>query len=150
MSDEDKNKIKELEEKLTEMENNWKRALADYRNFQKRTEEEKVAFIEFANETLIRKILPVLDNLEVLNKHIEDTGLKMITKNLAQVLEDEGVAEIEVVSKDFDPSVMDAVEMTEGEENKVIEILNKGYFLKDKLLRPARVKVGSGQKKEDK
>jgi molecular chaperone GrpE len=57
-----------------------------------------------------------------------------------------GVKEIDAQEKDFDPTVMDAIEMTEGDKNKVIEVLQKGYLLNERLIRPARVKVGLGKK----
>lgn len=140
----DENKIKELEERVAELENNWKRALADYKNLERRTAEDKEAFFNFSNETLIRSLLPILDNMETLSKHVSDEGLIMILKDLQQTLKSEGVEEIEVENKDFDPETMEAIEMTDGENNKVMEVFNKGYYLKNKLLRPARVKVGKG------
>ncbi|OGC70339.1 nucleotide exchange factor GrpE [candidate division WWE3 bacterium RIFOXYC1_FULL_39_7] len=149
MAEDKSTSIGELETRLAEMENNWKRALADYRNFQKRSEEEKGFFIDFANESLIRQLLPVLDNLETLSNHIDDAGLQMIIKNFAQILAEEGLVEISAQDKEFDASTMEAIEMVEGKENTVIEVLNKGYLLKNKLLRPARVRVGSGDKKEE-
>jgi molecular chaperone GrpE len=140
----EENKIKELKERVEELENNWKRALADYKNLERRTAEDKEAFFNFSNETLIRSLLPILDNMETLSKHVNDEGLNMIVKDLQQILKGEGVQEIEVGNKDFDPETMEAIEMIDGEDNKVMEVLNKGYFLKNKLLRPARVKVGKG------
>ena len=71
-------KIKDLEVKIVELENNWKRALADYQNLQKRTAEEKLSFVSFANSNVIRKLLPILDNLEMVQKHINDEGISMI------------------------------------------------------------------------
>lgn len=154
----DTDKIKELEKKIenlekekieteaknVELENNWKRALADYKNLERRTAEDREAFINFANETLIRSLLPIVDHMEMLLAHFPDESLKMILKDFHQTLKAEGVLEIETLNKDFDENTMDAVEMVEGEKNKVVEVLAKGYFLKNKLLRPARVKVGQG------
>lgn len=154
----DTDKIKELEKKIenlekekieteaknVELENNWKRALADYKNLERRTAEDREAFINFANETLIRSLLPIVDHMEMLLAHFPDESLKMILKDFHQTLMAEGVLEIETLNKDFDENTMDAVEMVEGEKNKVVEVLVKGYFLKNKLLRPARVKVGQG------
>lgn len=147
----DINKIKELEEKISEREkqnaeldNNWKRALADYKNLERRTQEDREAFLNFSNETLIRSLLPIVDHMEMLLAHFPDESLKMILKDFHQVLKNEGVSEIETLNEDFDPATMDAIEMIEGEKNKVLEVLAKGYFLKNKLLRPARVKVGQG------
>ncbi|HLC93736.1 MAG TPA: nucleotide exchange factor GrpE [Patescibacteria group bacterium] len=134
--------IKELEEKIAELENNWKRALADYKNLEKRVAEEREALISFSNMVLISELLPVLDNLELLNNHLKDQGLELTIKSFKQVFENEHVHEIEALEKDFDPGVMEAVELVEGDEGKVIEVVQKGYHLKDKLIRPARVKVG--------
>jgi molecular chaperone GrpE len=139
-----KAKITELETGNLELENNWKRALADYQNLQKRTAEERTSFLSFANSTVIRKLLPILDNLEMTQKHLEDAGVQMIIKEFVQALHEEGVVEVETEGKDFDPLVMEAVEMVEGPENKVVNVIQKGYFLKEKLLRPARVNVGKG------
>jgi molecular chaperone GrpE len=140
----DQNKIKELEERISELENNWKRALADYKNLERRTLEEKEIFLNFSNETLVRSLLPLVDHMEMLVKHVDDRGLKMILKDFQRILESEGVKEIETLRKDFDSGTMDAVDTVEGEKNKVIEVISKGYLLKGKLLRPARVKVGKG------
>lgn len=136
----------ELTEKCADLENNWKRALADYRNLQKRVEEEKMDFIQYATSTLVRRFLGVLDNLEMLNKHTKDAGLQMIVKELKQVLSDEGLREIDAENQEYDLNTMEAIEMVAGEKNQVTEVLQKGYFLKDKLIRPARVKVGNGEK----
>lgn len=138
----DQNKITELEERVSELENNWKRALADYRNLERRTLEEREVFLNFSNEALIRSLLPIIDHMEMHIKHSNDGTLKMILKDFRGILENEGVEEIEMLQKDFDPGTMDAIETVPGEENKVVEVLSKGYFLKGKLLRPARVKVG--------
>ena len=145
MDDQTDPKIKELEERCAELENNWKRALADYKNFEKRVMSEKLTIMDFANENLLADMLPVLDNLEMLSIHLNDMGLKLTLNNLKQVLADYGVKEIDATNKDFDSASMEAIETAEGEKGKVLEILTKGYTLKDKLLRPARVKVGNGE-----
>jgi molecular chaperone GrpE len=139
---EQNDKIKELEEKVAELENSWKRALADYRNLQKRTEEEKESLVMFISSMFFKRVLPVLDNLELLEKHVNDEGLKMITKEFRQILNEEGVTVIDVLDKDFEADSMEAIETVDGPKNKVVEVINKGYMLKNKLLRPARVKVG--------
>jgi molecular chaperone GrpE len=144
------NQINDLEAKIAELENNWKRALADYRNLEKRMQEERVQGMGFANEILIQNLLPVLDHLEMLDKHLNDDGLKLILKDFKQTLTSAGLTEIETQDKDFDPNTMEAIELSEGEKNKVTEVLLKGYLLNDKLIRPARVKVGAGENKEEK
>ena len=130
-----------------ELENNWKRALADYRNLEKRVTEEREMFFTFANSSLVLRILPILDNLESLAKHIDDEGLKMTIKDFKRILDEEGVKEIEAEGKDFDAELMEAIEKVEGAKDKVVEVLQKGYTMKEKILRPARVKVGSGKEK---
>jgi molecular chaperone GrpE len=134
--------VAQLKEKITELENNWKRALADYRNLQRRTEEEKESLAGFIGGTIFKRLVPVLDNLELLEKHLDDIGLKMIVNDFRQMLVEEGVTEVNVVNKDFDAQTMEAIELVDGPENKVVEVINKGYLFKNKLLRPARVKVG--------
>lgn len=135
----------EIKQDLKELENNWKRALADYRNLQKRVVEEKQDFVDYANASLIRRVIGVLDNLEMLNNHIDDMGLGMITKELKQILTDEGLKEIEAMGKEYDAQTMEAIEVIPGKKNLVLEVAQKGYFLKNKLLRPARVKTGNGE-----
>ncbi len=147
MSTDKTNKEKEaLELKVTELENSWKRALADFQNLQKRTQEEKEAIIKFANEVLIGRLVFVLENLEYLTKHIEDKGLELIFKEFKQILSDEGLKEIDVQDQEFDPTTMEAsesIELTEeNSDGKVLETVTKGYVLKNKVLKPARVKVG--------
>lgn len=137
--------IKKLEERITELENNWKRALADYKNLERRTVEEKAEFAQFANMILIQRLLPIVDNLEMLEKHIEDTGLKMIIKEINQVLGDNGVTTVDTTGKQFDSETMDCVETTQCEEknhDKVVETITRGYKFRDKVLRPAKVRVG--------
>jgi len=136
--------IKALQEKVSEMEGNWKRALADYKNLVDRTNKEKKQFTDFANEVLVLKLLAVYDSLEMLGKYNPDQGLALTIKQFEQVLKEEGLKEIEAVGKDFNALEMEGIEMISGEKDKVVEVLTKGFYLKEKLLRPARVKVGNG------
>jgi molecular chaperone GrpE len=137
-------KIEELEQRVEEVENLWKRAVADYRNLQKRIDDEKSGWRSFANECLLQNLLPVLDNLYKAHTHIKDPGLELTVKDFKQVLKNEGVEEIVSDGETFDPVSMEAVDVVEGEKNKVIETVLTGYTLQNKLLRPARVKVGGG------
>ncbi len=141
-------KQRELEEKVNELENNWKRALADYINLQRRIDEEKCNIRVMANELLLRKLLPITDNMETLSNHIKDDGLNLILNEFTKVLKEEGIKEVETQDKEFDSNTMEAVETAEGEKNKVISTKQKGYFLNGKLIRPARVIVGQGNKEE--
>jgi len=141
-----KTKIQKLEVEVKELTEKWKRALADYQNLEKRIDQEKKEFVNFASAALLDKLLPVLDSLEECHKHLKDRGLVLILDQLKKVLESEGLKEIKVKDEEFDPREMDAVEMVKGEKNKVIEVVLKGYQLNDKILRPAKVKVGTGKK----
>lgn len=136
--------IKALQEKVSEMEGNWKRALADYKNLVDRTNKEKKHFIDFANEVLVLKLLAVYDSLEMLGKYNQDQGLALTIKQFEQVLKEEGLKEIEALGKEFNANEMEGIEMVSGEKDIVVEVLTKGFYLKEKLLRPARVKVGNG------
>lgn len=136
-----------LEIEKKEFENNWKRALADYQNLQKRVEEEKKETISYANAILLMRFLPVLDNLKMMLMHNEDVGLKMTIKEFEKVLEEEGVMEIKCIGEGFDATKMEALELVEGTPGKVVEITKAGYMLKNKVIRPALVKVGREEEK---
>lgn len=132
-----RSKLKVLEEK-------WKRALADYQNLEKRVEKEKEEFAKFANARLIDKLLNVQDSLERAVEHLKDKGLKLILDQFKSALESEGLSEIKAMGEKFNPETMDAVKMGEGPKNKVVEVILKGYALNNRVLRPAKVKVGKG------
>lgn len=136
----------QLKEKIADLENKWKRALADYDNLQKRIEKEKKKFIKFSNAQLLDKLLTVLDDLERCEQHTKDKGVSLVCERFREVLKGEGVEEIKALEKQFDPKTMDAVEVTPGPKNKVVEVILKGYLLNGEVLRPAKVKVGGGKK----
>jgi molecular chaperone GrpE len=131
----------DYQEKIDELTNNWKRALADYQNLLKRSEKEKIEFALYANGSLILRLLSVLDYLEKIQDYLKDEGLALAIKEFKGVLTEEGLIEVEALGKKFNPDSMEAVEKIEGKEEKVVGVSNKGYYLKDKLIRPAKVKV---------
>ena len=134
--------VEDLEKKISEIENSWKRSLADYKNLEKRTNEEKIQFAFYIKRQIIEEMLPFLDNIEKLEEHLKDKGLELTVKNLKQTFKDMGVEEIQTKGKEFDPNIMDAIEVRPGEKNKVLETHVKGYLLNGNLLRPAKVVVG--------
>ncbi len=138
-------KIATLEKKVEELENQWRRALADYQNLEKRINREQEDFIRFANEGLLDKILNVFDNLERACRAKEDRGLVMIKNEFWEVLSSEGIEKIETKGEVFDPHLMDALELVPGKKNCVVEEVSPGYLYRGKCLRPARVKVGKGE-----
>ncbi len=131
----------------------WKRARAEFANFKKRNEKEREELLKFANSVLIARLLPTLDDFERATKTIPDKihtltwveGIFLIYRKLQVILEQEGVSEIGAeVGKDFDPTIHEAVVHEESEEYKggqIIDILQKGYKLHDRVVRPTLVKV---------
>jgi molecular chaperone GrpE len=137
-------KIQQLEERNLELENNWKRAVADYRNLERRVAEEQMTFLAFANGALLRQLLPIVDTFELASAHLKDEGLTLAFKKMETFLEEVGVTTVKTDDALFDAITMEAVEMVPGEKNKVITVCEKGYMLGDKLLRAAKVNVGNG------
>ncbi|MBI4098328.1 MAG: nucleotide exchange factor GrpE, partial [Candidatus Levybacteria bacterium] len=136
---------KKIENQEIELENQLKRALADYQNLEKRIAEEKSNWIKLANKDLILKLLPVLDNLFLAKVHISDEGLNLSIQKFLDVLSSEGVLRIETIGRDFDPHTMECVSVVAGEENKVIEEVRAGFIMNETVLRPAQVTVGSAK-----
>lgn len=132
-------------DEIEELTNRWKRALADYQNLEKRYTREKADFVAYAGSNLILKLLSVLDHLFKVKGYLKDEGLEIAVREFKRVLEEEGLKEIEPLGKDFDPLSMEAVELVRSnkdKEGKVVEEVTKGYQLKDKVIRVAKVKVG--------
>lgn len=131
-----------LLEKIAELEESWKRALADYHNLEKRIKEDKEEFIKFANTVLLLKFLPILDNLEKAQEHLKDAGLEIVIKQFGDILKSEGVEEIGSAGEKFDPAKHEALEVVPGDKEEEVEaILGKGYVKNGQVLRPAQVRV---------
>lgn len=142
-------KTEEMQKQIDELNNNWKRALADYQNLVKRTNEEKEAFSKFANMILLLKLLPVIDTLEKTFEHTKDEGVKLALKQFEEALKESGVTEIDVLNKEFDPKTSECIEVNEGEKNNIVtKIHTTGYYIYDKILRPARVTVEKNNKEK--
>jgi molecular chaperone GrpE len=134
--------IVELKKQTDEFKNKYLRAIADYQNLEKRVSDERIELMKMANRNLLIKILPFLDNLEKAEVFVKDEGLKISVNHFMQILKDAGLAEMNLLNKDFDPVTTEAVELVEGkEDNKIVEVLRKGYMFGDKILRVAQVKV---------
>jgi molecular chaperone GrpE len=128
------------------LEENWKRALADYQNLLRRVEADKTQFAKFANANLIARLLPSLDVIEMAASHSQDLGVQMAAKQFDQALKDEGLAVINPSLGDsFDPREHDCTETVSPQPSAVTdtiaEVVLKGYRLGELVLRPARVKV---------
>ena len=134
--------IKGFKQRIADLEDQLKRAVADYRNLEKRLEDEKREFVKFANRDLLLRLIPAFDTLFLAEKYVTDEGIKITIKHLQESLRDVGVEKIQTEDQIFNPETMEALSTSEGEENKVLEELRPGYTLNGKLLRPAQVKVG--------
>jgi len=137
---------KELEKRLLDLGAKLKRALADYDNLEKRIAQEKQKFIEFTRAEILDKFIAVLDDLDRAEKHLKDRGLSLATSQFRAVLTSEGVKKIEAKGRVFDPEKMDCVAIVEGKKNRIINVVQEGYLLRGKVIRPARVEVGKGKK----
>jgi len=148
--DSEKNK---LQEEIVVLKDKVLRTTAEMQNMRRRMEDEKSAALKYEGEDLIKKLLPIIDNFE---RAIKDDsklsdemkkfldGFKMIYGNLNGVLESYEVKPMDVLNKEFDPNTMEAVLAEEVEgvlPNTVIDVLQKGYTYKDKIIRHAMVKV---------
>jgi molecular chaperone GrpE len=136
------NDLDKLTKKCEELDANWKRAAADYQNLKRRSEQEKLEIIKFANFNLLQEFLPVLDNLQAVAEHSDDQGLKITVNHFSDLLKKVGVEELEVLDKPFNAETCEALETVAGKKDYVVEVVLKGYMFNGKLLRPARVKVG--------
>lgn len=117
-------------------------ALADYQNLEKQTAAWKEDFVKFANLELVLQILEVVDDLEKAQEHLNDAGLKIVIDKLQKILKNNGLEEITCLEGNFDPTTCEAIEIVPGQEdNKIVKILEKGYKLNGKVIRPAKVAV---------
>lgn len=131
------------EKKYKELEDKYKRALADYQNLTKQTAKEKQEFAKYANERFLCEILPVYDNLKMAIEHSDENnhdkwleGVKYVIKQFKTVLESAGVEEIKTVGEKFDHNTMEAVE---GKGETVKQEARPGYKLHGKVIAPAKV-----------
>jgi molecular chaperone GrpE len=129
-----------------------KRLAAEFDNYRKRVARDQEALVARANERLVKELLPVLDDLEraleAAAEHEEaklEEGVRLVHRNLADLLRREGLAEIEADGR-FDPHVHEALlsQPSEQEEGSVLDVVQKGYKLGDHVVRPARVVVSGG------
>jgi molecular chaperone GrpE len=146
-----------LQAERDELFDRLQRLAAEFDNFRKRGARDAAATIERANERLVKELLPVLDDLgralEAVAEHEEaklEEGVRLVHRSLADLLAKEGLAEIETEGR-FDPHVHEALlsQPSDADEGAVIEVVQKGYKLGDKVLRPARVVVSAGAPQEE-
>jgi len=147
-----KGKLKEAEAKAKEYLDGWQRSQADFANLRKRDEEARVEFLKFANAGLMAELMPVLDSLELSLLHPSTssgqvaTGLEVIYKQLLSVLKTNGLEEMNPVGEQFDPRKHESIGVVVAEkpedDHKILEVMQKGYILSGKIIRPAKVRIG--------
>jgi molecular chaperone GrpE len=145
-----------VEQDLREFKDRYLRTLADFENFRKRSDREKQDYFKYAMAGVIKDLLPVLDNFDRALEHAEEgddfhKGVSLIYKQLFDVLRRHGVRIVEESGVRFDPNIHEAVVSEEDAtvpNHTVVAVLQKGYFLHDRLLRPAMVKVAVGGAEE--
>jgi molecular chaperone GrpE len=149
--------LKELKERAAKADENWERLVrttADFDNFRKRAAREKQEAIKYANESLLQKLVPVLEHLDMALAAAQaagpqpgqslQAGVSMISQQLKNVLAESGLEELEALGKPFDPNLHEALSQQETRdvpEGQVVQQLRKGYKFRDRLLRPASVIV---------
>ncbi|WP_300407999.1 nucleotide exchange factor GrpE [Lagierella sp.] len=146
--DEDE-KVKSLNEEISSLNNSLALLQADFINYKNRINKEKALSIKLANEGLIMKLLPVLDDLERAFEHLPkdsefSEGISIIISNFIEILKKEGLEEIESTGKPFDHNFHQAILMEPNDEiesGNIIETFQKGYVLNGKVIRPSMVKV---------
>ena len=137
-----KDEINKLKAKNKELEAGYLRVLADLKNLQRRTNEDIQRERNKAKEEVILAILSFLDNLDKAEIFIKDKGLSLIKSDFYKTLQKLGIREIDIKGKGFNPHLCEAVQAVEGEKDgEVVEVVRKGYYLGDKVIRPARVIV---------
>lgn len=139
---EEKNPTEEIEKERDEWKSKYLRALADYDNLQKRERERSGQQAQAVASGVLLRLLPFLDNMEKAEAFVKDEGLQMIRQQFADTLQKEGLKELDVLNKPFDPQTAQAISIVEGEEDDmVVEVVQKGYEFFGTIVRPAMVKV---------
>ena len=145
--------IKALEEKLAEAQDKYLRLSAEFDNYRKRTLKEKMELSKYAEENVLAKIIPFMDDFERALLHIDTdekeamkNGINLIYMKFSEFLKQNGVTEIESLNSDFNVDLHDAVAKApvddENKKGKIVDVILKGYYLRDKILRHAKVVVG--------
>lgn len=144
-----------LRAELEQVRAQYQRAMADYQNLERRSREERQEVGRFAAADAIRSFLPVLDDLDRAIEHatVDDAGadeaqwvegVRLVAQKFRGVLGQHGVQEIDALGHPFDPNQHEAVGSAPGPEGQIVHLLQRGYIMKDRVIRPAMVMVGNG------
>lgn len=138
-----KDEIKQLRNELKECKDRALRLQADSENYRKQLDREREEFVRYSNEKIITEMLDIVDNFERAIQNSHDPGVKMIYKQFFKLLEDHGLKPIDALGKKFDPYYHEAFLQEESDkpEGTIIEELQKGYMLNQRVIRHSKVKV---------
>ena len=148
------NKMEELEQELSEAKDKYLRLFAEFDNYKKRTIKEKLEQMRTASQDLLQALLPVLDDFDRAKKSADDEnstevfsdGVSLVYNKLNNVLKAKGLKAMETENQDFDPELHEALSEipapNEEMKGKIIDTIEKGYYLNDKIIRHAKVVVG--------
>lgn len=148
--------LAEEKKKGDEYLDNWRRTAAEFQNYKRRMDKDKADYAQYANERLLKRLLDVLDSFDFGFKAMPDDvknapwgeGMRAVQRQIEKILESEGVTPIETQGQAFDPKVHEAMfyEPAPGaNEGQILDELQRGYRLNDRVLRPSRVKVAKGE-----
>jgi molecular chaperone GrpE len=145
-------KLREKDERINELVCTLQRLQAEFENFKKRMEKEKQISITYASNDIISKLLPILDTFEIAIKNSEEKsqfvdGMKLLFSQFYSTLEKEGLRQINPINEKFDPEKHEVLMCEESEkpENTILEVFQKGYILKDRIIRYAKVKIAKSK-----
>jgi molecular chaperone GrpE len=154
-SDETATTTSKLEQELAEQKDKFIRLYSEFENYKRRTAKEKLEFASFANKELMTALLPIVDDMERAEKSLETTtelealkeGLKLVFTKFSKTLESKGLKIIDAQGQAFDSEFHEAITQipapSEDLKGKVVDVVEKGYFLNDKIIRFAKVVIGS-------
>lgn len=132
----------EQKKQVEEYKAKYLRAIADYQNYERRVQDQRIEWTKSANKSVILKLLSFLDDLERAELFVKDPNLAHVKESFNKMLKSEGLEELDVLNKPYDPYTAEVIDMKEGvEDNMVITVLRKGYTYNGQLLRIAQVTV---------
>ena len=131
-----------MKKQIEEYKSKYLRAIADYRNYERRVQDQRIEWTKNANKNVILKLLSFLDDLERAEVFVKDPNLFHVKETFVKMLKNEGLEEIEVLNKAYDPYTAEVIDMKDGDKDDVvIAVLRKGYVYNGQLLRVAQVTV---------
>jgi molecular chaperone GrpE len=145
--------LKKLQDDLSEARDKYLRMNAEFENFRRRTAKERIELIQSAGEQILKELLPVADDFDRAEKSFKDKndkeseGFFLIQNKFRKILDQNGVKEMDMTSGDFNPDLHDAITQLpiddESQKGKIVDVVEKGYLLNEKVIRHAKVVIGA-------